>query len=192
MSEETTTTTTATGQQATTTQNADAMASANATVAGAPEAYVWKGADGADLLPAEAITAIEPIARDLGLSQDAALKFVNHLRTFSEQDEKAAAAAHKATVDRWAEDVRKDAKLGGANFDATMRNCNALLTKFQVSEEDKAFFSSTGLGNHPVMIRLLSDLHEKTSEDKFNVSQSSKTSGERPSNAAVFYGTPKE
>ena len=198
MAEDTTTTTTTatptsdagTTQQTTTTgttqQNATTTAGASVT-SGAPEAYVWAGQDGKQLYEPEAIAKIEPIARDLGLTQEQALKFAATLARYGEEDTKSRTEAHQNQLKAWAEEVRNDPKLGGANFDSTIRNCGAMLDKLAVSDADKAFFKATGIGMHPAMVRLLHGVHEKTSEDSF-ATTGTQQGAARLSDAEVFYG----
>ena len=183
----TTTTQQATTEPGTATQQ-DVTTTASAQPAnGAPEAYVWKGQDGNDLYPPETVAQLEPIARELSLSQEQALKFGAVLARFNEEDAKGREQALADRKNAWAEEVRKDPKLGGANFDSTIRNVGALLDKLAVSDQDKAFFKATGIGMHPAMVRLLHGVHEKTSEDSFSTTQTQQTPA-RLSDAEVFWG----
>ena len=199
MAEETTssetttaTTTTETTQQATsqgtTQQNATATPAANASApAGAPEAYVWTGEDGKALFDPEAVKHLEPIARDLGLTQEQAIKFGNTLARYGTEDAQARAKALENQKAAWVEEIKKDSKLGGANYESTVRNCDALLDKLAVSDQDKAFFKATGIAMHPAMVRLLHGVHTNTSEDSFST-KDTQAPAARLSDAEVFYG----
>lgn len=177
-----------TTQQATTgTTQQNATADASAT--GVPVAYVWKGADGKDVYAPETVAQIEPVARELGMTQEQAMKFAGVLQRFNDDDAKSTAQALEDRKKTWEAEVRNDPKMGGANYDSTIRNVGALLDKLGVSEDDKAFFKATGIGMHPSMVRLLHGVHERTKEDSFNVKTD--VPAQRKSDSEVFWPSNK-
>lgn len=181
-------TTTSTTQQATTTatQTTDTTSQSSATT-GAPQAYVWTGADGKQLFEPDAIAHIEPIARDLGMTQEQATKFGTILARYGDEEAKSNAQALADRKAQWQKEIREDSKLGGQNYESTVRNVDALLDRLAVSDSDKAFFKATGIGMHPAMVRLLSSVHERSKEDSFST-KTPTDDGVRLSDAEVFYG----
>jgi len=172
-------------QSATPTGTEQTPQAAAAPAAGAPEAYDWKPADGGELPPAELTAELEPLARDLSMSQEQASKMLAKMVDARQQSEEARVQALTQAREGWAAEVKADPVLGGQNFDATMRSCNGVIARY--APEAKEFLETTGLGNHKVIVKMLHSFAKATAEDSFSTPPANHTEG-RLSREQVFYG----
>ena len=144
-----------------------------------PEKYEFKLPEGIQV-DTEALTAFEPIAKELGLSQEAAQKLV---------DLQVAAAARsveaqKAQAAQWFNDVKADKDLGGQNFTTTAKNTVAAMDRFG-DQALKDLLNTTGLGNHPAFVRWASKVGAAMAEDA--VHPADLPAAPRKSTAEVMY-----
>lgn len=116
-----------------------------------------------------------PVLKSMGLPQDKAQSLVDLYA--SELQAGIAAAltpermaeyeqqvvADRAT--RWAEDVKADKEIGGANLDQTHKLIEKGIRAFGTPELAKAL-NDTGLGNHPELVRLFRKIGMSTGEDQ--------------------------
>lgn len=102
------------------------------------------------------------IAKELKLPQDAAKKLVDlevkRIRAGQEQ--------HTALVESWAEQVKADKDLGGEKLDENLAVARKAIDTFGTPEL-KGLLNSTGLGNHPEVVRLAYKIGKAISEDGF-------------------------
>lgn len=149
-----------TGQTTETTGSADAAPAAPVV----PEKYEpFKAPEGSDL-DADAISAFEPIAKELGLTQENAQKLVD---LYSGQVTKFAEAQQKLigdTVAEWAKTAQADKEYGGDKFGANIAIAQKAISDFGSPELAK-MLNETGLGNHPELIRFCLNIGKKLSED---------------------------
>lgn len=136
---------------------------AAADILGAPEAYEVKAPEGMEFDKA-AFDAVEPVLRDLNLSNDAAQAVVN---AYAEKIVPMIEERAKAAGEAIGADMRRDwAQAAQAEFDGkegrpTLQEAKALsrqaFLKFGVggneSDEFLQLLQDSGLGSHPVMIR---------------------------------------
>lgn len=73
--------------------------------------------------------------------------------------------AAKKQADAWQASAKTDAEIGGANFDTTLVAAKNVLNVYG-NPAFTTFLNTTGLGNHPEMIRLLSKVAKAVGEDK--------------------------
>lgn len=119
-----------------------------------PEAYEFKAPEGVTL-DTEAIAQFSVLAKEAGLTQEAAQKLVDFQVS---RDTQSAAAQQRAYADltqSWAEATRKDPEIGGKNFDQSVANANKALDTYGTPELKK-LMSDLGWGNHPELIRAFS------------------------------------
>jgi len=57
----------------------------------------------------------------------------------------------------WINELKADKEIGGANFDRTISRVNLVFAKLnpQIAADARAAFVSTGLDNHPAMVRFV-------------------------------------
>lgn len=114
---------------------------------GAPESYDFVAPEGVTLDPA-AVEEFTPIAKELGLSQEQAQKLVGVVAGISQRQ----AEQHAAQVAEWARQVETDKEIGGDKW-ATNRALVARARDQFATPELLTLMDSTGLGNHPAVIK---------------------------------------
>lgn len=154
-------------------------------VEGAPEKYEFKAPEGKEYDPA-ILSAFEATARELNLTQDAAQKQLDKMQTaFADKQ----IAQTVALRDSWTEASRTDKDFGGEKLQQSLGLAKKGLDQF-ASPELKHVLSSTGLGNHPEVIRYFLKVGQAISEDKFviggNMTSSSKSAAD-----VLYDNTPK-
>lgn len=127
----------------------------------APEKYEFTPIEG--VTPdAEVLSEFEAVAKELKLSNEAANKIIGKIapKIASRQ-----ASAFKDVVSGWEAQTKADKDIGGEklaeNLAVAKRGMEAYFTP-----EFAAFLNTTGLGNHPEMVRGLHKIGLTVSEDK--------------------------
>ncbi|WP_275075852.1 peptidase [Providencia rettgeri] len=152
-------------------------------VSAAPEKYEFTAGKDQEL-DKEAVAAFEPIARELGLSNEQAQKIVDvYGSTIIPQIAKQQEAAWQKQVTEWAETVKADKELGSVE---SIGNAQKAMDQFGTPEL-KQYLNDSGLGNHPELFRIFSRIGKAMSEDGF-VSGSSENA---LSTADVLFGDSK-
>lgn len=77
---------------------------------------------------------------------------------------KATKQAHADQVSRWTEDAKADKEFGGEAFDANLATANKALDTI-ATKEFSDFLKTSGLSNHPEMIRAMLKVAKLTNED---------------------------
>lgn len=132
---------------------------------GAPEKYEFKPAEGQEL-DAAALEQFEPIARELNLTNDQAQKMVDLYGTkIMPMVQQQQAEAWQKTTEQWAADVKADKEIGGDNLTANLSAAQRALEQFG-DQELKEYLDSTGLGNHPALVKAFIKVGKAMSEDK--------------------------
>lgn len=126
-----------------------------------PESYELKMPDGVQLdsAAAEEFTAI---AKELKLDQAAAQKLADIGAKMATRQ----AEAHAQLVETWTEQVKTDKEIGGDKLDENLGVARKAIDTFG-SPELKALLNSTGLGNHPEVVKLAFKVGKAISEDRF-------------------------
>ncbi|HHE6469272.1 TPA: peptidase [Providencia rettgeri] len=163
--------------------NAEPKGDDKKPVSAAPEKYEFTAGEGQEL-DKEAVAAFEPIARELGLSNEQAQKIVDvYGSTIMPQIAKQQEAAWQKQVTEWAETVKADKELGSVE---SIGNAQKAMDQFGTPEL-KQYLNDSGLGNHPELFRIFSKIGKAMSEDGF-VSGSSENAR---SAADVLFGDSK-
>lgn len=159
------------------TEGADAQtaeASADATKdgegkdeTGPPEAYEFKAPDGMEL-DRQLVDDFEPLARDLNLTQAQADQMVSlYAEKILPRIEAQQIEAWAEKTASWAKEAKADKELGGDKFEENMGTAKTALDKMGTPELVE-FLNTTGLGNHPEMIRLFHRIGKSISDDAFH------------------------
>lgn len=135
-----------------------------------PEKYAdFKLPEGVTLEPAQ-LTELQTVAKDLGLSQEAAQKFVD--RTLSDRKAvetsmvtKQQAAVKQAALD-WKTQTEADPEVGGTAIKENLATAIKARDQFATPELTK-MLNDSGLGNHPEVVRFFFKVGKAMSEDKF-------------------------
>lgn len=145
---------------------------AAAALIGAPEKYEFDLGEGVNL-DQEAFDLVEPILREMDLSQDAASKIVGAyagkvLPLLQQRAEQQATAAGEELRSDWAKQTMADAEVGGAKLEESKamaaRAMARLLPQGEEGQRFRTFLNESGLGNHPEMMRLLARAGRELSE----------------------------
>jgi len=132
---------------------------------GAPEKYEFKATEGQEL-DAAALEQFEPIARELNLTNEQAQKMVDLYGTqILPMVQKQQAEAWQKTTEQWAADVKADKEIGGDKLTASIGVAQRALETFGTPDL-KQYLNSTGLGNHPDLIKFCVKVGQAMSEDK--------------------------
>lgn len=143
-----------------------------AALIGAPEKYEFDLGEGVNF-DKEAFDAIEPVLRDMDLSQDAAGKIVGAyaekvmpvLQARAEQQ--ASEAGDQLRAD-WARETMADKELGGVKLDESKAMAARAMSRFLPQNEEgqqfRTFLNESGLGNHPQMMRILARVGRELGE----------------------------
>lgn len=136
-----------------------------------PEKYEFTMPEGVEM-DSEMLAEFEPIAKELGLSQDKAQKLVDiqikSLQKLQAAHEIQQEEAFKEMTTQWATAAKADSEYGGAKFNENLSVAQKALKQF-ASEGLIEYLNSSGLGNHPEVIRTFVKVGKAISEDKFVV-----------------------
>lgn len=141
---------------------ADAPADKSAEAPKVPEKYEFKAPEGHELNP-DVMTKFEGVAKELGLSQEAAQKVVDAM---GPQLAAAQAKQLDAIKSQWTESARTDKEFGGAKLNENLSVAKKALDAFGTPEL-RTLLEETGLGNHPEIIRAFYKAGQKISEPNF-------------------------
>lgn len=141
--------------------------------------YEFKAPEGIELAQAD-LDEFKSIAKDLKLPQEAAQKLVD----LAAKREQARAEGFANQVTAWADQVKADKELGNPENLALAQKA---VETFGTTEL-RGLLNSTGMGNHPEVVRAFLKIGKAISEDKIVGSQGSASAQRSP--ADILYGTP--
>lgn len=169
-----------TDQTASTQATQTEASTTDATKAQAEVEYTFDMPEGVDVDQAS-LDEFTGIAKELKLPADAAKKFVD----LAAKREIARAEAFAKQVETWGSEVKADPELGKPEHLAIAKKT---IDTFGTPEL-RDLLNSTGMGNHPEVIRMALKIGKAISEDAF---VAGRTGGNTPPRdaAAVLYGTP--
>lgn len=131
---------------------------------GAPEKYEFKAGEGVEL-DTEALKDFEPVARELNLTNEQAQKLVDAYPKILAGVQQRQAEAWQAQTEQWAADVKADKEIGGDKLTANLSAAQRAMEQFG-DPELKEYLDSTGLGNHPALVKAFIKVGKAMSEDK--------------------------
>ena len=141
-----------------------ATESADQAPAGAPEQYEDFNVGEGYEIDTEVLDSFKGIAKELGITQDAAQKFIDLQTTLISKQAEAAEQARLAQSQQWADAVKADKELGGEHFDANRELAVSVISKY-ANPELRQLLNDTGLGNHPEMVRFCQRIGKGMTED---------------------------
>jgi hypothetical protein len=127
-----------------------------------PEKYEFVAPEGAQLNP-EVMAKFEGVAKELGLTQEAAQKVVDAM---GPQIAAAQKAQFETVKTQWADSARTDKEFGGEKFAENLAVATKALDAFGTPEL-RTLLNDTGLGNHPEIIRAFFKAGQKISGSNF-------------------------
>lgn len=155
------------GQTAATTTEATEATTTEATTEvakpqGAPEKYEFTAPEGREFNPG-VLEAFESAVRELDMPQESAQKVLDKVApALAAKQEQALAEART----KWGADTRADAELGGVNAAENIALANKAFTQFGTPEL-RTLLDTTGLGDHPEVLRWAHRVGKAISEDGF-------------------------
>lgn len=145
--------------------------------------------EGFEALDTEALAAATPLMRAFGVPDDKVQDFINQAAPIiSGMVEKALAGQAQATLDsqatlktQWAEEVKADPEIGGANYDRTVALSAKVLDRF-FDAETREFLTASGLGNNPALVRGFAKMGAAISDDDIITGEP----GNAPKKAGIY------
>ncbi|QUT13782.1 peptidase [Rahnella inusitata] len=149
-----------------------------------PEKYEFKSPIEGQELDAEMTAALEPVARELGLNNEQAQKLVDiYGKDILPKIEARQQENWAKQTEAWANEVKTDKEIGGDAFVANVGLAQKALDTFAPAGL-REYLETTGLGNHPDLVRCFVKVGKAMSEDSMIMPN---TGGQR-SAADVLYG----
>lgn len=160
----------------------DADGEGEAAASGPPETYdlkvTTKGEDGSDVeVPIDTVILEKatPLLKELGLTNEQANKLAPLAIDIQQRVATQQADEFKAMKADWAKQAKEDSEIGGAKFNETLALSAKVLDAFGAKSEKndkgeeqnefRALLNDTGLGNHPVMLKMFRSIGEQLGED---------------------------
>lgn len=132
-----------------------------------PEKYELKAPEGITISE-EAKGKFDSLAKELGLSQENYSKIAQLQFDLVEAETKQKLEAFDKTVNEWKEETKKEL---GADFENKLavasKGIDHVFKDAKQNEEFRSLMKDTGLGNHSLMVKLVSFIGAMVSEDKF-------------------------
>jgi hypothetical protein len=132
---------------------------------GAPEKYeAFKLPDGVTFAP-ELQAGLEGFAKKAGLNQEGA----QELATFAAAQIQGITAQAEKVRNDWKAAAEKDPEIGGDKLPKALADGAAVIATFGGANatEFQKYLDTSGLGNHPVLIKILANVRAAISDDKF-------------------------
>lgn len=149
-----------------------------------PEKYEFKSPVEGQELDAEMTAALEPVARELGLNNEQAQKLVDiYGKDILPKIEARQQENWAKQTEAWANEVKTDKEIGGDAFVANVGLAQKALDTFAPAGL-REYLETTGLGNHPDLVRCFVKVGKAMSEDSMVMPN---TGGQR-SQADILYG----
>ncbi len=111
----------------------------------------------------ETLEAFKTLAREINLTQEQAQKLVEYESSLAVRGHADAQEEKRRTLERWAQQTRT---LYGAKLEEEISFALRAADMFG-GPDFRALLEDTGLGNHPVIIRMLSGVGKAIGEDSF-------------------------
>ena len=141
--------------------------------AGAPEKYELSAAEGQEF-DAASFEVVEPIFREIGLSNDQAQKLVTAygekiMPALAERARTQLETQAAATRKEWSDSFHNDPDLGGANKDRTLADAARAFDHYGLKKGEglRQMLDESGLGNHPDLIRFVARVGRDLDEGGF-------------------------
>lgn len=159
----------------------DADSSANTD--GAPESYVDFEMPEGMTVNTEMLEAFTPAFKELGLTQDQAQQLVTIEAGLVQAQQQAQYDAFTQQIEEWGTTAKNDQEYGGDKFEESVGFAQKAVNELGTPELKEALESS-GMGNHPEMIRLMTRIGRMMGEDTLGGGQGV---ADKKDHASVLY-----
>jgi hypothetical protein len=113
----------------------------------------------------KALEVAGELFKELDLTQDQAQKLVDYQTEQMQQTAEAMQEAWDELFAGWAAETKADKEIGGKDFDANVAIAKTAVKEY-ATDEFKEMLNSTGIGNHPEMVRFLVNVGKSISDDQ--------------------------
>lgn len=131
-----------------------------------PETYEFKVPEGMEI-DNNFATAMQPVLKDLALTQEQADKLVSVYTEQLNHSQEAQQQAKTLQAEEYVKTLKADKEFGGAAFDSNVSTALSAVNKF-ASDDVKQVLNETGLGNHPAIVKMFHQIGTAISEDSFS------------------------
>jgi hypothetical protein len=147
-----------------------------------PIEYEFKAPEGVEL-DTELVGKFTDIAKELKLPADQAQKVVD-LYAATRQAE---ADAFTKQVETWGNEVKADKEIGGKNLEESLGYARKVIDSFG-DDGIKSLLDSTGMGNHPAVVKMLVKVGKAISEDSMVRGATPSSTNAPKDHASILYG----
>lgn len=129
-----------------------------------PETYADFNLPDGMILDEAALSEIDPIFKDLGLSQDKAQKLIDVYANQIQAGEQKQVDTFNQLMDDWLGQSKNDGEFGGEKFAENVKIAQSAISRYGTPEL-KQLMMDHGMGNHPEMIRFMVRVGHTLKED---------------------------
>lgn len=148
---------------------------------GVPEKYEATLPEGVELDTA-LVEKLTPVLKELNINQEGFQKLVDvytpHLQTIIEANRQEALSSFKETIDGWRKETQEAL---GADANKKLASASVFIDNMSESKEEadqlRVLLDETGVGNHPLLVKLFIRAGKLISEDSFPSSKDKNVSG---------------
>ncbi len=133
--------------------------------AGAPEDYADFTVPEGIEMDADVLTQFKGIAKELGISQEDAQKFIDLQAGMESKRTEALQQALADQSQQWKDQIKNDKEFGGENYDSNVALAVKTIEAFG-SPELRTVLNDSGLGNHPELVKFCHRIGKAISDDK--------------------------
>lgn len=151
---------------------------------GAPEAYEDFTLPDEMPVDAVAVEGLKPLLKELNLSQEQAQKLVSAHAEHVQGLLNGLGEKFQETTTAWLEEAKTDKEIGGDKYDESVRVANRAIDVYG-NDKLREVLETSGLGNHPELIRAFAKAGAAVSED--TIRQSGNPGGEEKTLAQRLY-----
>ena len=154
---------------------------------GAPETYADFDLPEGFQMNSEYMAGLTSVLKELNVSQANAQKLIDFHVSQVQAGEGNRVDSLNQLKAEWLGDTKKDAEIGGDNFEQSANDARAAVEKFGTPEL-KALLRDTGIGNNPEIIRVFSKIGKLMREDvPGDISDDITNSPEKKSTLDILY-----
>jgi hypothetical protein len=171
-------------QQPTPNESANAQATEQKPPEQKPDVkYELKIPDGSPL-DASVLAEVEAFAKEKGISPEIAQAIVEKQHAAASAYATKLASEYEATKAKWVSAVQTDKEIGGEAFKGNVEIAHRAMKAF-ASDEFVSILETTGLGNHPELVRVFYRIGKQMADDKLVTGAQAQP---KKSAAEAFYG----
>jgi hypothetical protein len=111
------------------------------------------------------VAQVQTLAKDLGLSKEAAEKLLTAQDAAFKANQDAQLSAWEARKSEWVEACKADPEIGGAKAEVADKHLAAVLQRFDSTGEFTKELEATGFDKHPIVRRFIARIGASMSED---------------------------